>query len=35
MMKWCRERGLEPGDCIVFERTAERRYALRLEKASA
>ncbi len=32
MMKWCRERGLEPGDAIVFERLAERRYALRLER---
>ena len=33
MMKWCRERGLEVGDTIVFERTSERSYALRLEKA--
>jgi hypothetical protein len=32
MMKWCRERGLEVGDTIVFERLAERRFALRLEK---
>ena len=32
MMKWCRERGLEPGDALVFERVAERRYALRLER---
>jgi hypothetical protein len=35
MMKWCRERGLEVGDSIVFERTGERTYALRLEKTSA
>lgn len=35
MMRWCRERGLEVGDAIVFERTAERRYALRLEKGAA
>ena len=33
MMRWCRERGLEPGDAIVFERTGERVFALRLEKA--
>lgn len=32
MMKWCRERGLEAGDTIVFEKLADRRYALRLEK---
>ena len=32
MMKWCRERGLEVGDAIVFEKTGERRFALRLEK---
>lgn len=32
MMRWCRERGLEPGDSIVFERLGERRYALRLER---
>ncbi|HET7225182.1 MAG TPA: hypothetical protein VFK69_05645 [Candidatus Eisenbacteria bacterium] len=35
MLRWCRERGLEPGDAIVFERLGERRYALRLEKAGA
>ena len=35
MMKWCRERGLEPGDAIVFEALGERRFALRLEKAGA
>jgi len=35
MMRWCRERGLEVGDAIVFERTGERAYALRLEKATA
>ena len=32
MMRWCRERGLEVGDTIVFERTAERAYRLTLEK---
>ena len=32
MMRWCRERGLEPGDSIVFEQVGERRFALRLEK---
>jgi hypothetical protein len=32
MMKWCRERGLEEGDAIVFEQIAERRYRLSLEK---
>jgi bifunctional DNA-binding transcriptional regulator/antitoxin component of YhaV-PrlF toxin-antitoxin module len=35
MMRWCRERGLEPGDTIVFERTGERVFMLRLEKAEA
>jgi hypothetical protein len=35
MMKWCRERGLEVGDTIVFERAAERRFALRLERRAA
>ncbi len=34
MMKWCQERGLEPGDSIVFEALGERRFALRLEKAT-
>ena len=35
MMRWCGERGLEPGDTIVFERTRGARvFALRLEKAS-
>jgi hypothetical protein len=33
MMMWCQARGLAPGDSIVFERLAERRFALRLEKA--
>lgn len=32
MMKWCRERALEPGDAIVFERVGERQYALRRER---
>ena len=35
MMKWCRERGLEAGDSLVFEKLGERRYALRLEKGGA
>ncbi|HTR96744.1 MAG TPA: hypothetical protein VMH61_02485 [Candidatus Acidoferrales bacterium] len=35
MMKWCRERGLEPGDAIVFEPLGERRFTLRLEKRAA
>ena len=35
MMKWCRERGPEVGDTIVFERLGERRYRLTLEKAGA
>jgi hypothetical protein len=34
MMKWCRERGLALGDTIVFERLAERRYRLALERAT-
>ena len=34
MMKWCRERGLEQGDALVFERLGDHRYALRLEKAT-
>jgi hypothetical protein len=33
MMKWCQERGLAPGDTIVFERKGERVFALRLERA--
>ena len=33
MMKWCRERGLEPGDTIVFEAAGERAFRLSLEKA--
>ena len=32
MMKWCRERGLEVGDTIVFEKLGDRRYRLSLEK---
>jgi hypothetical protein len=32
MMKWCRERGLEAGDALVFEKLDERRYRLTLEK---
>ena len=33
MMRWCRERGIEMGDAIVFERTGEQSYRLWLEKA--
>src|SRR5206468_5887447 len=32
MMRWCRERDLVPGDMIVFERLAERRFAVRRER---
>ncbi|HEY3215782.1 MAG TPA: hypothetical protein VGK93_04760 [Candidatus Eisenbacteria bacterium] len=32
MMRWCRERGLEEGDALVFEKLGERRYRLALEK---
>ena len=32
MMRWCRERALEAGDTLVFERLGERRYRLRLER---
>ena len=35
MMRWCKERGLEAGDTIVFESLGERRFAVRLEKAAA
>jgi len=35
MMKWCRERGLEVGDALVFERLGVRHYRLSLEKAPA
>ena len=35
MMKWCRERGLEPGDALVFERAGERRYTLRRERPAS
>ena len=34
MMKWCRERGLEVGDHIVFEALGDRRFRLSLEKAA-
>jgi len=34
MMRWCRERGLEPGDALVFEKLGPRRYHLSLEKGS-
>lgn len=35
MMRWCRERGLEPGDAIEFEPAGERRFTLRLVKGAA
>jgi hypothetical protein len=34
MMRWCRERGLEVGDTLVFEKRGERTFALRLEKGA-
>jgi hypothetical protein len=34
MMRWCRERGLESGDAIVFEKLGERAYRLSLEKGA-
>ena len=33
MMKWCRERGLEEGDTIVFEKVGAYAFRLTLEKA--
>ncbi len=33
MMRWCRERGLEVGDAIVFERAGERTFRLSRERA--
>ena len=35
MMKWCKERGLEVGDSIVFEQVGPRTYRLTLEKGAA
>jgi hypothetical protein len=35
MMRWCRERGLEGGDTIVFERRGDRVIGLFLEKGVA
>lgn len=35
MMRWCRERGIEEGDALVFERVEPRRYRLSLEKGAA
>ncbi|MBP8137231.1 MAG: hypothetical protein KAY61_03430, partial [Candidatus Eisenbacteria bacterium] len=34
MMKWCRERGLEPGDAIVFAKADDGVVRVRLEKGS-
>lgn len=31
MLRWCQERGLEPGDAIVFEKLGDRRFAVRRE----
>lgn len=33
MMRWCRERGLAVGDTLLFEKLAERRYRLSVERA--
>jgi hypothetical protein len=35
LMKWCKERGIEAGDALVFERVAARHFRLSLEKAGA
>jgi len=35
MMRWCRERGLEEGDSLVFEKLGPRRYRLSLKRADA
>ena len=35
MMRWCKERGLEVGDTIMFECTGERSLRLSLEKGPA
>lgn len=35
MLRWCRERGLAPGDALVFERAGERSYRLSLERTGA
>ncbi|MBI5710272.1 MAG: hypothetical protein HZC42_08225 [Candidatus Eisenbacteria bacterium] len=32
MMRWCRERALEPGDALLFEKLGERRFRLSLER---
>jgi hypothetical protein len=34
MMRWCRERRIEAGDALVFERIGDRRFRLSLEKAA-
>jgi hypothetical protein len=34
MMRWCRERGLEVGDTLVFEKRGDRTFTLRLEKGT-
>jgi hypothetical protein len=34
MMRWCRERGIEVGDSLVFEKLDERRFRLSLEKGA-
>jgi len=35
MMRWCRERGLEEGDALAFEKLGERRFRLLLEKRAS
>ena len=35
MMRWCRERGLEAGDTLVFEKLASAATGSRLEKTDA
>ena len=35
MMKWCRERGLAPGDAIVFEKAGERVVRVKLERVAS
>ncbi len=35
MMRWCRERGIVPGDALVFEKVGERTFRLSLERGTA
>jgi len=34
MMKWCKERELRAGDTIVFEKTGDRTFRLKAERAT-